>query len=678
MAWHELKAGSKGEQGKEGASASAVFKRAGSLSRCDARSIWARVSDFGGYSGAPPAPTLDRAPPVQCIPVAVELKPGASAQQRKEVAGYVQCQPVYDTGPNGDRFWTGWAQVDDLPTLSALSGLQGWRIGLENIPAKAGANAAAARLTRVNDESTHALIAPPVIGIIDHGIAVAHAAFRSTRDPKKTRVLALWDQDPGRLASSNPHGDWTAVPGMRYGGELTHTALQRLIDRVGREDLIYERLQYEPVQARFSHGTHVLDLAAGYPNPLAVDPAASAFEAASNAPILAVQLPYKPAKDSSGSALCVHILDALHYIERRAPKNRRIVINLSDGAYGGAHDGQSMLERAIDDFLRVRPHVTLVLAAGNAHESAGHARAAKLARDRSASFDWRVLPDDYTDSFLEVWFDRPCAKGTVALTLAPPDGLAAAVVEMGQTQTLLDGNGGVVGAVISQESGPDSAGRSMFLVAIAPTRPADRRKPRAPHGVWSVRVTNKSAVPVGVDAWIERDNPVVNESGPRRQSYFVDRLCSPRVVDGQGTLGNLAGSGEAIVVGGRYRRGRIFGGCDPAAMSAVARYSSRGPGRAGAVPGPDLVAPSDDSPVQHGLLAAANRSGAKFRLDGTSVAAPLVARRIANLLGSSANPPANRAAIMTAMIGVPQPDPDSTGIRGTIEPGREPTHGGKP
>jgi hypothetical protein len=132
------------------------------------------------------------------------------------------------------------------------------------------------------------------------------------------------------------------------------------------------------------------------------------------------------------------------------------------------------------------------------------------------------------------------------------------------------------------------------------------------------------------------------------------------------------------VVGGRYRRGRIFGGCDPTAMSAVARYSSRGPGRAGAVPGPDLVAPSDDSPVQHGLLAAANRSGAKFRLDGTSVAAPLVARRVANLLGSSTNPPANRAAIMTAMIGVPKPDPDSTGIRGTIEPGREPTRGSKP
>jgi hypothetical protein len=267
--------------------------------------------------------------------------------------------------------------------------------------------------------------------------------------------------------------------------------------------------------------------------------------------------------------------------------------------------------------------------------------------------------------------------GTVALTLAPPGGLDTVVVEMGQTQTLLDDNGGVIGAVIALESGPDSAGRSMFLVAIAPTRPADRagsRKPFAPHGVWSIRVDNRALPAIAVDAWIERDNPVVNESGPRRQSYFVDRECSPRVVDGQRTLGNLAGSGEAIVVGGRYRRGRIFGGCDPAAMSEVARYSSRGPDRVGAVPGPDLVAPSDDSPVLHGLLAAANRSGARFRLDGTSVAAPLVTRRIVNLLGS-AKPPTNRDEIMSALIGEAQPDPDCTGIRGTIEPGDEPLRG---
>ena len=125
MAWHELKAGSRENRGKEGESAGAVFKRAGGLSRCDARSIWARVSDFGGYSGATP-PATPRGQPVRCIPVALELKPGASAKQRKEVARYVQSQPVYNTGPKGERFWTGWAQVDDLPMLSALSGLQGW------------------------------------------------------------------------------------------------------------------------------------------------------------------------------------------------------------------------------------------------------------------------------------------------------------------------------------------------------------------------------------------------------------------------------------------------------------------------------------------------------------------------------------------------------------------------
>ena len=334
-----------------------------------------------------------------------------------------------------------------------------------------------------------------------------------------------------------------------------------------------------------------------------------------------------------------------------------------------------MLERAIDDFLTKNSRVTLVLAAGNARDSSGHAQVKAPNLGKTAELKWRVLPDDYTDSFLEVWFDTVCADRSVTLIVTPPNGLSSVTVPMGSTELLLDASGYTLASVISMKTSPDGLKRSMFLIAIAPTNPKDKQLPAAPHGVWKVEIRNDALDPaVKVNAWIERDNPVFNESGPRRQSFFEDSRCNPLVVTGQGTLGSLAGSGEAIVVGGRYRRGSASIGCNVLPLSKVAKYSSRGPGRAGHVQGPDLIAPSDDSPVLAGLLAAANRSGAKFRMDGTSVAAPIVTRRVGNILGAQ-NPPSNRTALMLKLLGPPPlgNDPNLAGERGYVEPGVEPT-----
>lgn len=669
MAWQELNQGAEPDQRKTQkpglpSQAAAADRAAGELKRCDARSVWATAGDFRNFAHTRGVGGE------KCLPVAVEVDASASAADRDHVACFIGRRGIFKAVAAECNFWTGVVQVQALAELSNLPGVKGWRIGLENIPGvdKEG-------LAPASEWMTDGLQLPPLVGIIDHGLAVAHAAFRSPDQRSVPRLLSLWDQDPERRSKpNNPDCYWSKVEGIGYGGELTYKVLKCLIAHsAGRDEWIYQQLRYEPALTRVSHGTHVLDLAAGWPNPLALSGVAAAPETVSQSQIVAVQLPYKPARDASGSALCVHVLDALHYIFRKAFKKQRVVINLSDGAYGGAHDGQSMLERAIDEFLAQRPQVTLVLAAGNAHETAGHARVAGVGCGSQANFNWRILPDDYTDSYMEVWFDKVCPAGSVVLTVVPPGSVGAVTVPMGSVHRFRDADDTLLACVISRQTSPDGPARSMFLVAVAPTRPRDRQHRSAPHGVWQVSVQNVSpGITVDIDAWIERDNPVINESGPRRQSFFEDKHCHPLVVDGQGTLGSLAGSGQAIVVGGRYRRGTASSGCDTSKPTRVAKYSSRGPGRAGPVAGPDLLAPSDDSPVQHGLLAAANHSGAQFRMDGTSVAAPIVTRRIVNLLGS-ANPPKNRDALMDALIGVPPAaDPDLTGERGLIEPGSEP------
>jgi subtilisin family serine protease len=664
MAWHRLNESPDHRPSAidepacaESDAAQAARRATRGLDRCDARSIWVRASQFKkgqGQSG--------------CVPVAVEVHADASAAQRDAVARCIRLRGIYDAAPGGDNFWTGAIAPDELAALSRLDAVKGWRTGLGNVPE--------VRTTPPFDSVAPDGSPPqPVVGIIDHGIAVAHPAFRMPGARETPRLISLWDQSPDRCSAAyNREGHWQAVAGIEYGGEVSNAKLRELIAQSqGCDRQVYEHLQYDPVLRRVSHGTHVLDVAAGWPNPLRPAQANPDAEAVSRSPIVAVQLPYRPVKDASGSTLCVNVLDALHYIVRKAGKNARVVINLSDGAYGGPHDGQSMLERAIDDFLQRHRQVTLVLAAGNAHETRGHARRESLAKDELAEFDWRVLPDDGTDSFLEVWFDQVCPAGSLALTLTPPAGAEPVTVEMGSRKLFIDEAGGVVAAVISMPVNPDGPARSMFLVALAPTRLRHSNGQGAPHGLWRVAVRNICLdTPVQLDAWIERDNPVFDESGPKRQSVFEVRGSDSRYVVGQGTLGSLAGSAQAIVVGARYLRGKVFREANTLRMSSVARYSSRGPGRAGEVQGPDLLAPSDRSPVLHGLRAAANRAGATFSMDGTSVAAPIVTRRVVNLLGSD-HPPADRDGLLRAMIG-PSPfaDPDHTGERGSIEPGHEP------
>lgn len=631
--------------------------------RCDAHTLWACLSGFDGYLR-----TDDPASEGLMVPVLVEIDPAATKDERLHLRALLRPPGAYQTGLGGDNFWSASMRSQDLGQLIVQPRVLRWRIGLA-VAQDTDPRQVDASVPLINKQL------PVVVGVIDHGIAMAHAAFRYPHGGPKSRILALWDQDPDRLLQ-NDEGHWTPVRGLGYGGEITAPTLEALIGASQDDQEVYRHLQYEPSQGRVSHGTHVLDLAAGLPNPLTPphlrgDPAA--FWAwsgrASNTNIVAVQLPYKPAKDTSGSALCVHVLDALQYIVRRAPVGRKVVVNLSDGAYGGPHDGNSLLERAIDEFLYSNsPRVELVLAAGNAHEGLAHARVTALQKGQKQRLRWRVLPDDPTLSFVEVWADRALAAADLTLVLTPPSGASPVTVPLGSSKVLVRADMEIVGAVISVLDSPNGPGRSMYLVVLTPTRRRTSRRPEAPHGVWGLEIANAAAAaPVDVDAWIERDNPALNDRGPRRQSYFEDDRCVPLNVDGQRTLGSLAGSKRPVVVGGHYGRNTAFSGCDPLRSTDIARYSSRGPGRRGAVKGPDLTAPSDASPVAHGLHGAANHSGAAFRMDGTSVAAPIVSRRVANLLIKDPSLP-----VKDRLVPAPKSDPDYKGERGRITPGEEP------
>jgi hypothetical protein len=150
--------------------------------------------------------------------------------------------------------------------------------------------------------------------------------------------------------------------------------------------------------------------------------------------------------------------------------------------------------------------------------------------------------------------------------------------------------------------------------------------------VWSIGIENTSQDAVSVEAWAQRDDPVLGLPRYGRESRFDDPhyvhhlapsgrlnerddLDEPgAIIRRSGAVNGIATGHQPVVVGGfRRHDGR------PSAYSGRAHGSARHP---------DAAAVADESWNRRGVIAAGVRSGSAFAMDGTSVAAAQVARLI--------------------------------------------------
>ena len=535
--------------------------------------------------------------------------------------------------------------------------------------------------------------APVVVGVIDSGFAFAHRRFctrdgpRAASRPSGTSAQGGAPRIRSPPSAARPQHIADIVP---YGTELLGAGIDQLrgeprpagID----EDSVYRKLQYHGADLRASHGTHVLDLACGY-GPDDPGPATGLPR------IVCVALPRQTTADTAGLSLGVYALDALRYILDRTDRlvpGANIVVNLSYGNIAGPHDGSSLLEQAIDELIRLRRkrgpgdrveprtgRLEVVIAAGNNHLSRCHAQLTLHANQTSKPLAWRILPDDATPSFIEIWVrkDEPPAK--LAVQLTSPSGEASEWVEPGMIRELRS-DGSVVASVIHLATG----NRRVILVAAAPTVAEERARAVAPAGVWEVRMKRlDGGEPVEVNAWIQRDDNVHGFRRRGRQSYFddpaylrFDIVGRPVEEDGRegyvrraGTLNAIGTGTETIVVGG-YR------GSD----GAPALYSPRGPAAPGeSRMGPDAMSVSERSVTRRGVLAAGTRSGSTVSMNGTSVAAPQVTRWIAEQLAASKP---GTVAGLRARAKKDDPDPKKKPSRGGAQPTdpQPPVRGVKP
>jgi hypothetical protein len=513
---------------------------------------------------------------------------------------------------------------------------------------------------------------PPavVMGIIDDGIAFANDRFRILGGADAgTRVQNWWLMDgPANNFLGGHMLDKAAIDTLLVdctdaNGVLNEEKFYRKV-----ELLDFRQPNHKSAALRVAHGTHVMDTACGF------DPA----DQRTDRPIVCVQLPTRvTAAVDNGSLLPFFVL-ALGYIISSARDIAQkwnvpplpVVVNFSYGRLEGPHDGSHVVEQVIEAARFLCENILgfplrVVLSAGNSYLSRIHAQLSFAAAGDAKTVNWRVLPDDRTDSFVEIWLPPPAAG-------APPSRVTVTIKDPTQhsftiDETMFSVPIGAYGRMYYWKTPT----RRVFVLALKPTTDLSGALV-APVGTYEIEIRHTGGLAAGdiVHAWVARDDTLPGFPQAGRQSFFNNRdyerfdyagrdleIDNASLVKRESTINAIATGASPIVMGGYLGRETV-----------LAKYSAAGSKTVQPPRRPDAATVSDDSRVHGGVLAAGTRSGSVIAMNGTSVAAPQIARRIADDLanGGLGDRAAVQALAVTPLTAVPLLQPERSGAGGIL------------
>lgn len=481
--------------------------------------------------------------------------------------------------------------------------------------------------------------------VIDDTILPIHHHTRLVNG--KTRYAAIWHQDGVyKEGQSSPFGR------VWYRDEIDKILQQNpaTIRREFGHD-VSRRTGMPTGAIAMSHGSAVVDLFAGY-SPRE-DLFAQTGVGDEKRPIIGVQLPAQVFWDSSGLALGFFISTALDFVVSVAAGmgggEKPMVINLSYGMTAGPHDGSSFIERIIDRQLqdrRAKAATEMVLPVGNDHLARRSWR-----QEKNATLAFEIPPGRSRPIIIETWFDWPTefigSGKKIVVSLAGPDGSKLELrrppqdtskgppeeMLIGTYRDVLNTDGISIGR-IAFENNPAEATmtvRHRLSLMLAPTHHPYPGCPVTRPGLWRLEITPQEQPGDGLifQAWIQRDDdpvgfpattPGVRFRYPDRETEIEQRRFTASA--------KVTGKSTIVATGWRLSDGRI------APYSASYDPAENPTRRDAARPQYVFAAPSESSVALPGLRAAGNISGRGGALGGTSVAAPVLARQLADMLAA--------------------------------------------
>ena len=602
---------------------------------------WAEATDWRDFKRAgQAAPTW--------LTVVLELRTGKtpSALQR-ELGRDVRIAPAY-LGMN-TRFCTAQLRQTSWRQLAAPSHpiVKRFELALPVLPQRTTGRPAAAATTATaeaqRDSAGATSTGEVLLAVIDAGCPFAHAGFQHRGQP---RVLRLWDQD------HQPAFGTATAPGcvpanFGYGREMNRSGFQSLMNAAryaGQvdEDTCYGLANYPALRRAATHGAHVMDQFIG-PRRLGDRIALQAGvpptrrqggpRASDTADLVFVQLPRDAWADPNGLALPACVLDGLHYIlSCRGASTRRVVVNISCTIHTGAHNGSSILDAALAEFVsslaEAGCELEIVMPAGNTHSAQLQASGTVT----EGSLTLRVPPGSESPTFMQLWVQAPGESLSVTLK-APQQTQARAIDE--PLLLLRDAQRVLAMALCSHSTARGDGAGSLWLLAVAA---ADLPDQAGPAGDWalslSVRtVSGAQPQPVLVRAFVARNESTLGAPLRHRPARLIDPAYDPDRylrereedpppaltaaglhVRREGTVADAAMGTAPFVVAGVVQGPKV----------QPARYSGSG------VRAKACAAVTDESRALPGIPGAGTRSGSVVRLQGTSFGAPQVARILAD------------------------------------------------
>lgn len=459
-----------------------------------------------------------------------------------------------------------------------------------------------------------------LVGIYDSGIDWKHPDFRKANDQTKSRIVSIWDQTLTAQAGE------TTPTGFSTGVEYTRTQIEDELDGTP--------VGFVRENDTNGHGTHVSGTAAGNGSAF-TDKRHKGFS--SDADIVFV-------KGGNGSFPTTNTINALTYFKNVATAlNKPIVVNMSIGGQGTAHDGTSSHEVAVNNFTASGPGRVVVISAGNDYGANLH-RKVDIAAGAAQTYNFTVASNtSATSVFSFIMYANDNTAVTAKLTT--PDGQQYTQnISTTTAHTIL---GGGLTATMYNYWGNDNNKRYVQLIV---TRTSGTTNVQ---GNYTLEITNNGAQQITTHGWL----------------YSQGVATTLQNGDNEYIVGSPGNASNAITVASYMGRASWYSGTSGyytlTPQESISSFSGQGP-RTDGFQKPDIAASGqnvissrsgDSAPGATDIIAGTNYY---VKNQGTSMSSPGVAGAVGLLL--QANPALTAAQVKSRLTSNARMD----GATGTV------------